>query len=200
VLVVVVLIVGMVALVGTTLGTFRIALGAAGDAAWRQYEDPSKTVTMEIPATWRAGKQAERGGSRIVTFALPEAGAELTLAITSDLRRPGELPASLVKPYFPSDAAFTGPKTARGKGWLGLRQEATATVRGKERAFVGQFFVFGSTLVAVTLADDGARIDAHRAAFDRVVGSIRYHEPAVDTARGDGGQDLPHLASDLCVS
>lgn len=185
-MVVVVLVFGMVAFVGTALGVVRAVPVATDDTAWRKYEDPSKTVSMEVPATWRAGKQAARGGARTVTFKLPDAGAALTLAITSELPRPGELPASLVKPYFPSDASFTGPKTARGKGWLGLRQEATATVRGKQRSFLGQFFVFGSTLVAVTLADEGARIDAHRAAFDRVVGSIQYHEPAVDTARGDG--------------
>jgi hypothetical protein len=69
--------------------------------------------------------------------------------------------------------------------------DLTATVRGKERAFLGQFFVFGSTLVAVTLADEGTRIDEHRAAFDRVVASIQYHEPAVDTARGDDAELEP---------
>lgn len=185
-LVVAVLIFGVVAFVGTALGVVRAVPVAAGDAAWRQYEDPSKTVTMEVPSAWRAGKQAERGGSRVVTFRLPEGGADLTLAITPELRRPGELPASLVKPYFPADAALLGPKTARGKGWLGLRQEATATVGGQERAYLGQFFVFGSTLVAVTLADQGTRIDTHREAFERVVKSIQYHEPAVDTARADG--------------
>lgn len=186
----VVLLLGMVAFVGTALGVVRAVPVAAGDPQWRKYEDPSKTVSMEVPAAWRAGKPAARDGARIVIFKLPDAGAELTLTITSELPRPGELPASLVKPYFPSDAALTGPKTARGKGWLALRQEATATVRGKERAFLGQFFVFGSTLVAVTLADEGTRIDEHRAAFDRVVGSIQYHEPAVDTARRDDTEAL----------
>lgn len=160
------------------------AAGAATGVAWRDYEDPSSTVTMQVPATWRAGKQAARGPSRIVTFRLPESAAELTLAIQPDLQRPNELPASLARSYFPADAAVESPRTTRGKGWLGLRQEAKATVRGHERAYLGQFFVFRSTLVAVLLVDDPAHIADLRATFERVAGSIRYHEPAIDTAHG----------------
>jgi hypothetical protein len=161
-------------------------VAAAADAAWRDYEDPSSTVTMQVPVSWRAGKQAERGPSRLVTFKLPESGAELTLAIQPDLKRANELPASLARSYFPSDALVESPRTSRGKGWLGLRQEAKASVGGKERAFVGQFFVFRSTLVAVLLSGDPASIAGQREAFERVALSIRYHEPAVDTARRDG--------------
>src|SRR5512147_1320815 len=76
----------------------------AADATWRDYEDPSSTVTMQVPASWRAGKPAERGPSRLVTFKLPESGAELTLAIQPELKRANELPASLARSYFPSDA------------------------------------------------------------------------------------------------
>lgn len=155
---------------------------AASDVAWRDYEDPSSTVTMQVPASWRAGKQAERGPSRLVTFKLPESGAELTLAIQPDLKRANELPASLARSYFPSDALVESPRTSRGKGWLGLRQEAKATVGGKERAYVGQFFVFRSTLVAVLLSGDPARTGELRDTFERVVGSIQYHEAAIDTA------------------
>ncbi len=158
------------------------AVAGASDATWRDYEDPSSTVTMQVPASWRAGKQAERGPSRVVTFKLPESGAELTLAIQPDLKRANELPASLARSYFPADALVEGPRTSRGKGWLGLRQEAKATVGGKERAYVGQFFVFRSTLVAVLLSGDPAAIDGQRETFERVALSIRYHEPAVDTA------------------
>jgi hypothetical protein len=157
-------------------------VAAVTDVAWRDYEDPSSTVTMQVPATWRAGKQAERGPSRIVTFKLPESGAELTLAIQPDLKRANELPASLARSYFPADALVESPRTSRGKGWLGLRQEAKATVGGKERAYVGQFFVFRSTLVAVLLSGDPASIEGQRATFERVALSIRYHEAAVDTA------------------
>lgn len=155
----------------------------AADATWRDYEDPSSTVTMQVPASWRAGKQAERGPSRLVTFKPPASGAELTLAIQPDLKRANELPASLARSYFPSDALVESPRTSRGKGWLGLRQEAKATVAGKERAYVGQFFVFRSTLVAVLLSGDPASIEGQRETFERVALSIRYHEPAVDTAR-----------------
>lgn len=168
---------------------------AASDVAWRDYEDPSSTVTMQVPASWRAGKQAERGASRVVTFKLPDAGAELTLAIQPDLKRANELPASLARSYFPPDAVVESPRTSRGKGWLGLRQEAKATVGGKERAYVGQFFVFRSTLVAVLLSDDPARIGEQREIFDRVALSIRYHEPAVDTARGEGAPCVTPLAA-----
>ena len=159
---------------------------AASDVAWRDYEDPSSTVTMQVPSTWRAGKQAERGASRVVSFKLPDGGAELTLAIQPDLKRANELPASLARSYFPAEAVVEGPRTSRGKGWLGLRQEAKATVRGTERAYLGQFFVFRSTLVAVLLSGDPASIDGQRETFDRVALSIRYHEPAIDTARGAG--------------
>ena len=161
-------------------------VAAGADAAWRDYEDPSSTVTMQVPVSWRAGKQAERGPSRLVTFKLPETGAELTLAIQPDLKRANELPASLARSYFPSDALVESPRTSRGKGWLGLRQEAKASVGGKERAYVGQFFVFRSTLVAILLSGDPASIAGQRETFERVALSIRYHEPAVDTARGDG--------------
>ncbi len=157
-------------------------VAAAADAAWRDYEDPSSTVTMQVPVSWRAGKQAERGPSRLVTFKLPETGAELTLAIQPDLKRANELPASLARSYFPSDALVESPRTSRGKGWLGLRQEAKASVGGKERAYVGQFFVFRSTLVAILLSGDAASIAGQRETFERVALSIRYHEPAVDTA------------------
>jgi hypothetical protein len=182
-LAVVVAALGLVALVGTCLGIVAEIPVAAGDVAWRAYEDPSKTVTMEVPRDWRPGKQAERGTARVVKFALPDAGGELALSISSDLRRPGELPASIVKPFFPEGASLSGPRTARGKGWLGLRQEATTTVGGKERVVVGQFYAFGTTLVAVTLADEGQRIDAYREDFERIVKSIQYHEPAIDTVR-----------------
>lgn len=164
---------------------------AAADVTWRDYEDPSSTVTMQIPASWRAGKPAERGATRLVAFKLPDAGAELTLAIQPDLKRPNELPASLARSYFPSDAVVESPRTSRGKGWLGLRQEARATVGDEERAWVGQFFVFRSTLVAVLLSDDPARIDALRETFDRVALSIRYHEAAMDTARGEDSVAVP---------
>lgn len=160
-----------------------LAAPGLAELSWRQYEDPSKTVTMEVPASWRAGKQTERGASRVVGFRLPEAGAELTLAIQPDLRRPNELPASLAKAYFPDGASLGGPKTARGKGWLGLRQEATTTSDGGEHVMVGQFYVFGSTLVAVTLAGEAARVDGLRDAFERVVKSVRYREASIDTAR-----------------
>ena len=159
---------------------------AAATDAWRDYEDPSSTVTMQVPASWRAGKQAERGPSRLVTFKLPESGAELTLAIQPDLKRANELPGSLARSYFPADALVESPRTSRGKGWLGLRQEAKATVGGKERAYVGQFFVFRSTLVAVLLSGDPASIAGQRETFERVALSIRYHEAAIDTARGEG--------------
>jgi len=152
------------------------------ELVWREYEDPSKTVTMELPSSWRAGKQTASGASRVVGFRLPEAGVELTLAIQPDLRRPNELPASIVKPYFPQGASLGGPRTARGKGWLGLRQEAKTTTGAGERVVVGQFYVFGSTLVAVTLAGDAARVDGLREAFERVVKSVRYREPSIDTA------------------
>lgn len=168
--------------------------GAAGatDLGWREYEDPSSTVTMQVPASWRAGKQADRGPSRLVTFELPESGVELTLAIQPGLKRANELPASLARSYFPADALAESPRTSRGKGWLGLRQEATAGVGGKQRAYVGQFFVFRSTLVAVLLSGDLARIEQLRETFDRVALSIRYHEPAMDTARRDEANDRRH--------
>jgi len=181
---------GLVALIGTCLGIVSAIPVAADDVAWRAYEDPSKTVTMQVPKAWRPGKQAERGAARVVTFALPDAGGELTLSITPDLRRPGELPASIVKPFFPDGASLNGPRTARGKGWLGLRQEATSTVGGKERVVVGQFYVFGSTLVAVTLADDEPRIDAYREDFERIVKSLQYHEAAIDTVQGTSTDGL----------
>lgn len=155
---------------------------AAPAVAWRDYEDPSSTVTMQVPSSWRAGKPAERGASRLVTFKLPDVGVELTLAIQPDLKRANELPASLARSYFPPDAVVESPRTSRGKGWLGLRQEAKATVGGEERAWVGQFFVFRSTLVAVLLSGDPASIDGQRETFERVALSIRYHEAAVDTA------------------
>jgi hypothetical protein len=167
------------------------ASAAATEVAWRAYEDPSSTVTMQVPASWRAGKQSERGASRVVSFKLPETGAELTLAIQPELKRPNELPASLAKSYFPGDAAVESPRTSRGKGWLGLRQEAKGVTGGKERAYVGQFFVFRSTLVAVLLSDDPARIDALRETFDRVVQSIQYHEPSIDTASGEAPSRSP---------
>jgi hypothetical protein len=159
------------------------AASAETDVAWRDYEDPSSTVTMQVPASWRAGEQAERGPSRLVTFKLPESGSELTLAIQPDLKRANELPASLARSYFPTDALVESPRTSRGKGWLGLRQEASASIGGKDRAYVGQFFVFRSTLVAVVLSGDPASIAGQRETFERVALSIRYHEPAVDTAR-----------------
>ena len=158
------------------------AASAATDVGWRDYEDPSSTVTMQVPASWRAGRQAERGPSRVVTFELPESGSELTLAIQPDLKRANELPASLARSYFPTDALVESPRTTRGKGWLGLRQEAKGTAGGKDRAYVGQFFVFRSTLVAVVLSGDPASIAGQRETFERVALSIRYHEPAVDTA------------------
>lgn len=164
---------------------------AATDVAWRAYEDPSNTVTMQVPASWRAGKQSARGPSSVVAFKLPEPGAELTLAIQPELKRANELPASLAKSYFPADAVVESPRTSRGKGWLGLRQEAKAVLGGKERAYVGQFFVFRSTLVAVLLSDDPARIDALRETFDRVAQSIQYHEPSIDTARGGMPRGAP---------
>lgn len=163
-----------------------VPVAAAADAAWRDYEDPSSTVTMQVPVSWRAGKQAERGASRVVTFKVPDTGAELTLAIQPDLKRANELPASLARSYFPEGALVESPRTSRGKGWLGLRQEAKASVGGKERAYVGQFFVFRSTLVAILLSGDPASIAGQRETFERVALSIRYHEPAIDTARGDG--------------
>jgi hypothetical protein len=165
--------------------------GAATEVAWRQYDDPSKTVTMQVPASWRAGKQSARGASSMVPFKLPESGAELTLAIQPELKRPNELPASLAKSYFPADAVVESPRTSRGKGWLGLRQEGKAVIGGKERAIVGQFFVFRATLVAVVLSDDPARIDALRETFDRVALSIQYHAPSIDTASGEGPRGVP---------
>lgn len=171
-------------------GTPRPAAAASGDA-WRDYEDPSSTVTMQVPVSWRAGKQAERGPSRVVTFKLPQSGAELTLAIQPDLKRANELPASLARSYFPQDALVESPRTSRGKGWLGLRQEAKATAAGKDRAYVGQFFVFRSTLVAVLLSGDPSVIEGQRETFERVALSIRYHEPAVDTARSTSPSSRP---------
>jgi hypothetical protein len=166
------------------LGCLVLVSSAVAEDGWKQWADPGETVTMQLPSDWRAGKVVERDGSRVVRFRLPDDGAELTLSITPGLRRPGELPASIVKPYFPAGATFAGPSTARGKGWLGLRQEAKSGDAGHERAWVGQFYVFGTTLVALTLGNDPSRIDAQRAAFERVVASVRYQEPPVDTAGG----------------
>lgn len=169
----------------TSIADRALPAAAVTDGAWREYEDPSSVVTMQVPASWRAGKPAGRGTSRVVTFKLPGSGAELSLAIQPELKRPDELPASLARSYFPANAVVESPRTSRGKGWLGLRQEAKAEVGGEERAYVGQFFVFRSTLVAVLLSGDPARIGELRETFDRVALSIRYHEAAIDTARGE---------------
>jgi hypothetical protein len=166
-----------------------VVSSAAADDGWRQWSDPDETVTLDVPRTWRAGKVRAQGDGRVVRFAIP-GGGEMTLSIAPGLRRPGELPASIVKPYFPADAVFDGPSTSRGKGWLGLRQEAKSSAAGSDRAWLGQFYAFGTTLVALTLGDDPQRIDAHRADFERIVTSVKYHEPPVDTVlreRGVGG-------------
>ena len=155
---------------------------AATDSAWRQYEDPSKTVTIDVPTSWQAGKPTGVGSSRTsVTFRLP-GGAELALSVASDVP-PGErtLVKSL-KGYFPEEAALAVPRQTRAKNWLGIRQDATGQVAGTSRAWLGQFYVFESTLVGLTLSADSARIDSWREDFERVIKSVRYHSPPIDAA------------------
>lgn len=154
---------------------------AATDAAWRQYEDPSKTVTIDVPTSWRAGKPTGVGSSRSsVTFRLP-GGAELALSVASDMP-PGErtLVKSL-KGYFPEEASLAVPLQTRAKNWFGIRQDASGQVAGISHVWLGQFYVFESTLVGLTLSADSARIDAWREDFERVIKSVRYHSPPVDT-------------------
>jgi hypothetical protein len=151
-------------------------------AGWQPYEDPSKTVTIDVPKGWRAGKPSGAGTPRTsVKFALPD-GAELTLSVASDAPSGERTVVKSLERYFPKDASLEVPQQTRAKNWFGIRQDATQLVAGKPRAWLGQFYVFGSTLVALTLSGDRTNVDAYRADFEHVIKSVRYHAPPVDTA------------------
>lgn len=162
--------------------------GAARAAAadWRPYEDPTGLVTIDVPGSWRPGKATESPPScTSVAFRLPGGGA-LTLSVTEDVP-PGErtLVKSLAR-YFPDDVALEVPHQTRTKQWFAVRQDATGSIGGKPSTWLGQFYLFGSTLVGLTLSDSDDRIDDRRDDFERVVKSVRYHLPPVDTVRRDG--------------
>jgi hypothetical protein len=158
------------------------AAAAAAIAGWQPYEDPSKTVTIDVPKAWRAGKPSGAGSARTsVKFALPD-GAELTLSVASDAPSGERTVVKSLERYFPKDAALEVPQQTRAKNWFGVRQDATQQVAGKPRAWLGQFYVFGTTLVALTLSGDRAHVDADRADFERVIKTVRYHAPPIDTA------------------
>jgi len=173
----------MLALLGGVATLALAPCGASGASAdWRAYEDPSHIVTIDIPPSWQAGKPAGVGSSRTsVKFRLP-GGGELTLSVAPDAPAGETTMVKSLKVFFPKDASLAVPVRTRAKNWLGVRQDATEQVAGKPRTWLGQFYVFESTLVGLTLSGDSASIDAYRADFERIIKSVRYHSPAVDTA------------------
>ena len=131
---------------------------------------------MQVPGAGARRRGRARPG-RVVTFKLPGSGARLTLAIQPDLKRANDTARELAL-VLPAWTRWSS-RARRRQGWLWLRQEAKATVGGA--AYVGQFFAFRSTLVAVLLAIAGRDRRPARDLLEARRLSIRYHEPAVDT-------------------
>jgi len=141
---------------------------------WQPYRDPTGTLSMDVPASWRVQKPTVLPFGQIITFVLPEHSAEFTVSITPKLRLPEEFPLALAKGYFPPAAALDEPRRSKGEQWNAVRQEATLS----SRAWLGMFYGADSTAVAITLSDDKGRIGTQRSIFDRIVHSVVLHQPS----------------------
>ena len=151
-----------------------LAVAPVADADWRSYEDPTKTFTIDVPATWTAEPPDDMGFSQIVSFKLPDSGMAFTISVTPDLQLPEELPPELLRLYFPPEAKLGEPRREKGDGWNSVRQEAKADMRGESRTWLGAFYGVGSTMVALTFSGKSPRVEMERLVFDRIVASVKF--------------------------
>jgi hypothetical protein len=144
------------------------------DADWRSYEDPTRTFTMAVPATWTAQPPDDMGFSQIISFKLPDAEMAFTISITPNLQLPEELPPDLLRLYFPPEAKLGDARREKGDGWNRVRQEAQAEMRGESRTWLGAFYGVGSTMVALTFSGKSPSVEMERLVFDRIVASLKF--------------------------
>jgi hypothetical protein len=155
-----------------------VAVVPIADADWKPYEDPTKTFTMEVPATWTAQPADDVGFSQIVSFKLPDADMAFTVSITPNLQLPEELPLDLLKLYFPPEAKLSEPRREKREGWNSVRQETSAEMRGVPRTWLGAFYGVGSTMIALTFSGKSGTVEMQRLVFERIVKSVKFRPTA----------------------
>ncbi len=156
--------------------TLEDCSAASASEMWQLYQDPTRTVSLDVPASWGTATETDQGSSHVISFQPPDGTAEFTVSITPNLHLPVELPLRSGAPFFPEGATLGDPTREVGTGWNAVRQEATAHAQGATRTWLGSFHGTASTMVALTLSDDSAHVEDLRAVFDRIVQSVRFRE------------------------